>query len=420
MRIINDTLAFLAPIGPEAFQFDPTGAMVVKAAFKLKPDAAAEWLEEPLPAKGDELHMDDIGRSLAYASDMVVRKHRLDLLVTGHCHAPQGEPVTEARAAVAFGDWRKELVVTGKRLWVDDGAGGLRMTEPAAFTKVPLRYELAYGGLMDTENPGGLGQDDIPLEEGDGTERPLPQIEDPNDRVSAPDQRVKLAGFAPLAPHYGERARKMGTRDHRWAVTRAPKPPKDMDPTHTNAAPADQQFPLAPGLRGDEPLTFENMHPEHPVYRTRLHALRPRLFATKKVPRALDFFEIPLTLDTILADLDEEIGILVFRGPLTFETPVGSEFRHFCLAMEGLDEPAGSVDAYRDHYLKRIQEEEGEDTEVAIELEAMAKMQEGFKMLEEGGLDPAFMAELKQVKDPQKAYEMLDAHLQEIIKRGYL
>src|SRR5207302_7352771 len=131
-------------------------------------------------------------------------------------------PVQTKGCTVAFavGPIDKTLQVSGDRAFPDAARAEL-------FDALPIRWERTFGGLSFGENPLGRGLEPWPTPS--GPVHYLPNVEYPDERMQKPTDRVRPAGFGPIAPHWSPRREQQGTRDHRWAVFRAPLPPEDFD-----------------------------------------------------------------------------------------------------------------------------------------------------------------------------------------------
>lgn len=312
---IVDTTGFAATI-----MRDPAGrpslirAVILKATFDLTNEQAWAPAKKQRDFQADTPHMDDLGRSLAWPTDFVLNKPRPDLLVHGAFHQPQGIAAATGRAAIEFGTLlRKELAVFGPRRAARLPDGAWMITPPEPMTTVPLRWEMAFGGLTDPANPLGRGR--TPDTKGIVQ---MPQLEDPVRPVKTPTDAAPPANFAAVPPAFPDRRRKWGTRDRQWMWFRAPLPPDDYDPTVHNAAPPDQQLEAWPN--GDEPLVLHNLHPKHPVLRTALPGLRPRAGVLRAIGGTkIMAQEVPLRLDTIVVLPDEDQLVLIWRGQVVLE-----------------------------------------------------------------------------------------------------
>ncbi len=238
MQLVNNTPFDVFVMASQIDPPRPSATIIVKATFSIQPDAVAEALpdDEQEKMKADETFMDDIGRSLQWASDLEPQKPLAEVLVYGSVHAPGGRPATSASAAIRIGDWEKRIVAFGDRIWTRAADGSHAPSEPTAFNEIPLRWEFAFGGLDDPRNPMGRGIDtEIEIAEG-VVGLALPNLETPDALISTPGDRPEPVGFGPLPGTFEARYRKLGTRDRRWATFRAPLPPDDFDASYHNCA----------------------------------------------------------------------------------------------------------------------------------------------------------------------------------------
>ena len=294
--------------------------LAIKGTFSIAPDGSVT----PLPAEeqpelaGDVGHDDDEGSSLWYANDVVDWKPRVDVLVNAACHAPRGESLTQCDARLDMPGRRKTLRITGDRWWVEDDEGLWHMTDPEPFTSVPIRWERSFGGLMNPLNPYGRGQSPDPAADPEAPYYPLPNVEDPDNPVRWPEDDPEPAGLGPIAETWEQRERKAGTRDMRWSVFHAPRPPADFDPGFNNAAPDDQQLEA---LEGWEAFTFRNLRPDTPLFRVALPDIRIRVFYVAAGDTEQTLHEIPVALDTVHFDLVGDQLTLLWRGRCDLEIP---------------------------------------------------------------------------------------------------
>jgi len=203
---------------------------------------------------------------------------------------------------------------------------------------LPLRYSEAWGGPKSRQNPIGKGID------GPDVARLEPGPFDPHRSYRHdPDP----AAFGPIPAAWPLRQERVGTYSKEWAATRWPWLPLDFDWSHYNATASDQWFDGY--LRGDEPLEFENMHPEHSVYRSRLPGVRSRLFLEQLVRKTGDevtFREVTLNLDTLWVDMDEEQLVLVWRGRAPVLSTKLKDVKNLLVLVEPLGAPTRSLADY--------------------------------------------------------------------------
>ncbi|MAR89387.1 MAG: hypothetical protein CML06_00690 [Pseudomonadales bacterium] len=255
------------PFAPErTWSRDPNGwhqwIVAVKATYDLAPDGEptlAEAQTEPLLAP--EYYGEPGLSSLRYDADLVPTKPGTDVLVNGTAHAPGGKPSTEFPVALTIAGQQKVLRVMGKRHW-EAGITGPKPSAPEPVTRVPLTYEVAFGGwdrsqpdpkrqTWDPRNPVGRG-----IYSGAKTHQPLHQVEP----LKGDPRHTGPAGFGPIDSFWSPRRELAGTYDQHWQQQRAPLLPVDWHPRSLHCAPVDQQTPKP--LRGGEPLELKNLTPE--------------------------------------------------------------------------------------------------------------------------------------------------------------
>lgn len=318
-----------------------TATFVVKAAFKLLPNSAAELLpEEKQPDfSGDTYEGDDPAKGMRYASDFALFKPGADLLLAGHCHAPGGKPLKQAEVVFSVGEWSKRLVVFGDRFWIK-GLLSSSMSEPQPFVSMPLSWSRSFGGPNDPRNTAGRGIDDSVLDNGTRV-RLLPNIESLKSLVNSTHDRPMPAGFGPIDPAAPLRASKTGTYNKKWVEQRWPWLPDDFDWSFFNAAPQDQQL-QGRFLQGDEHVRVDGMHPQFASYSCRLPGERARLFVKRRKENALVFEEVDLKLDTLFLDMDAETVTLLWRGLAAASSLKLKEFEEVFILKEPLARPAAA------------------------------------------------------------------------------
>jgi len=159
------------------------------------------------------------------------------------------------------------------------------------------------------------------------------------------------AGFGTLPTAWPQRQKWMGKYNARWVREHWPWLPPDFDYRFFMAAPEDQ---WAKGyFRGDEPLAFEQMHPDHSVYQSRLPGVRARCFVTQRTGDGaaegageLVFREVPLNLDTVWVDLDQEKLVLVWRGRLPVASLKLLDIETVMPLVDPLDQPDPGIRFY--------------------------------------------------------------------------
>lgn len=330
MRVINTTSLTIAWMtGELGAGRGLAAAFIVKATVDLVPGGVATLAGEQAFASGDLPHPplsepppgQDAATSLRYGSDFALVKPAADVLLVGSAAAPGGEAVSALAVELGVGTWRKALAVIGDRRWIGRGA-----SEPTPFVRMPLRWELAYGGPGWADNPLGRGSS------GDL----LPNLERSDALITRRGATPIPAGFGPLGMGHPQRTRHLGTwrRDHRARFGTGF--PADFDWAFFNVAPLDQQVPGF--LRGDEAIRLLHLHPAQALIETRLPGLLPRL-ALRHADSGRPLEELPLRLDTLWIDADALSAQLVWRAHLPVSDDALSGIDSVYLALDPLAAP---------------------------------------------------------------------------------
>ena len=330
---------------------------LIEKTRAVNPGAATE-LEEATLSLGQgsisgETHEatdeDHVG-AVVYPGDFADYKPRAEVMLRGTCHPPNRTD-TECPVSFQVDAWKKTLKVVGHRVWTDRVLGG-KHTEPTPIGSIALDYSHAYGGPGFLNNPVGKGHLEKLLGEEKELYQPprsrrssvMPSAQLPNVLYAdgASEKNLCPAGFGPINANWPLRANKLGKNyDKEWLDTRAPCFASDMDRTYFNCAPPDQQ--LASYLRGDEELTFENLHPERSRFSVRLPALRVRVFVRDLDANAR---EIPMKLDTLFADLQDDSLYLTWRGLTPVKEEDLTDVAFGLIVTEPLAEAPRPADAY--------------------------------------------------------------------------
>jgi len=266
MWALNNTTPFACE---RSWVRDTDGAEVwlvaVRATYDILADGTTELSpDQPNPLLSPKYAGDPARSSLLYDSDLVNKKISTDVLVHGHAHAPNGEPITQIDATIKVGPIRKTLRIYGNRRW-DQGFAGLRLSPPERFVQMPIVYERAFGGVdqsvenqeniqCEKRNPVGMG---FAVDARHLVGQLVPNIENAARLIQGWDDRPQPAGFGPIPGHWLPRAKYAGTYDAAWVRDSHPLLPSDFDDRFYNCAPADQQCPRF--LRGGEPVELQNL-----------------------------------------------------------------------------------------------------------------------------------------------------------------
>lgn len=357
--IVNENSISLGWTGVKLLPQKASASFFVKGTFKLRSDQPVLPIEEePDLVAGDIFYNEDDNRSLYYPSDFVPFKPRADVLVVGKCHAPKGTKVPARTVSFKVGSKTKTINVFGNRFW-KKGLLGSPATDPEPFTEIDLCYENSFGGHGYKKNPVGKGIRKIETEDGKEV-YPLPNIVSPDDQVVSSRSRPESAGFGALNQTWEQRTALVGTYGKDYVKKRWPCFPEDFDWGFFNSASKDQQ--VDGYLRGDETLTFKNLHAEHPVYRSALPGLKALCFVEEishdNQPGNLR--KVPLNLDTLWVDMEMEKLVLVWRGLTEVQSPKLKEFKAVFVLTEPLSEPDHDLKHYRTLMQEAIAKEEEE------------------------------------------------------------
>lgn len=221
MRLTNATpVVARLTVGPlpgeEAIR---AGMLVAKATYRLDAEGVPTLdgqdpyplFDADAPTELGLMPRDDLPRS----------DDAFEVVVLGAAHAPPGERVPVMAVALTLGSRRRELRVFGDRLW-QQGPDGWHASEPEPFERMPLGWDRAFGGtaeiLLDAASPmlvahpgnrHGRGFDverlarrlteGLHVAEGYprlDPARPLPNVENPDHLIAAPEDEPEPASWA--------------------------------------------------------------------------------------------------------------------------------------------------------------------------------------------------------------------------------
>lgn len=269
LQVVNHT-PFSAALSvfpdPEGVE---TAYAVVKATFRIGAEGP-EVAEAQLPLLATDVFWGDPAEtSLRAAGEFALLKTATDVLLVGRAVAPAAD-TRVADVTLRVGPVARTVRVFGDRHWQKAG-GQWRPSSPKPWERMPLRWELAWGGIApctqdvtpehEARNPVGrgiVGADGVPAEG-----QLLPNLEDPNALLADPQDRPTPACFAPIAPTWQPRRGHAGTYDDAWIRQRAPYLPSDFDARFFQVAPPAL---IAPGfLQGGEPVLLSGFSRGAPI-----------------------------------------------------------------------------------------------------------------------------------------------------------
>lgn len=312
----------------------------VKRTYLYAPDEMIVPTPRQRPLYTTDQYFEDADpfeSSLRFESDLGPPKSGTDLVINANCYAPGGSAI-QARPSVRIGGWSHEIIVVGNRVAWQKAGGKVRFSPAEPFSVLPIRYELAYGGvdrmhsmgpLMCASNPLGTGFLLAPLEDDPPSDRwaVLPNIEDPR-RMLTPDtllvpieERDKWrvpAGFGWVPRHWEPRVGKGGMPEGAkglWTLLHGKADPKgekfpQMHPEFWSGAADGMRIPH---LDGHEKITMRFMHREREDLVLRLPITKPKLRVAINDSGAE---VVKLSLDTVQVEVEAGEVMLNWRGTM--------------------------------------------------------------------------------------------------------
>ena len=249
--------------------FDQFGANIaavaVKATFAMPENGEnAQIIEEQADPLYAESYFDSPNNSgIRYPADIVFAKKNTDIIVNGRVYSKNNKPVRRLRASVQVGGCYKQIEAVGNRYWKKGLFPGFEISKPQLFVKMPITCSRIYGGsdtskegesVVFSPNPQGTG---FIANKKSVQNTPLPNFEDPGQRISKWKSRPRPATFGCAIPSAEHRIKFAGTYDENWQKTQCPLYPEDLDYRFFNSA---QPELIADGfLRGGEPVLLKHL-----------------------------------------------------------------------------------------------------------------------------------------------------------------
>lgn len=218
--------------------------VVSKATFKIGNGNKLEPSEKQANIiLADEYYGDPSASSIKYESEIAIKKPKMDIILIGHAYN-QGGKKGFVDVTLRFENVVKMIRVFGDRVW-EKGVIGYSISKPAPFDNIPLKYELAYGGIDDSiENIPPLSEPRNPVGIGffaKGTKKkiaqtPLPNLEDPENLINKPGDSPYPACFGFVSGNWTPRMSLAGDFGKKWQEERMPLLPLDFDENFYNSA----------------------------------------------------------------------------------------------------------------------------------------------------------------------------------------
>ena len=351
-RAFPHALAFGRNSADDAFL-----AVIVKGTFRIERRAApARRAAQQLPAFEADTPYDPRRPDgpLKFESDRVPFKPRADVVLVGSAHTPFGRPQKSIDVLIQVGQTRRVLRVFGDRVWSfgSEQEVAPRIAGPSEFVEMPLSYERAFGGSDELigVNPNTpwlrpwceqnlLGRGFCAARSVASIhQKPLPNIEDPDNLISAWDSRPTPVGCGFFPRNSKPRVTFAGTYDDKWRATRAPLPPEDFRYDVFNGA--DPSLQVKGYLVGNERVSVSNVTPGGGTLEFCLPCVRPRL----EVDGERGAFSAHAQLDTLVFIPEQGIFYQVWRGVVGITQPDASDLREIRVEYEALP-PAAATEA---------------------------------------------------------------------------
>lgn len=312
-EIDNQTPFVVEPLFVADEDGRPIVAPIIKATFEVGPAGEVSLAEEQDPVNFEgECYGEPGESSYRFEPETAFTKPSTDVVLLGHAYAP-AQGATHVDVEFRVGPVGKWIRVHGDR-WVLPGG---EMSAPASFEMMPLTYERAFGGWDRTSedpdhhscepwNPVGVG---FKTPKGTVFEgEPLPNLEDPNDPLTAVRGWCRPTGFGFVAPNWQPRVSYAGTYDEAWTNNRSPLLPKDFDRRFFNAASEGLVAPTY--LRGDEAVLVRHATPES-LWTFNLPAVaNPFCRIATKFGEDRELYA---NMDTVIVDADTRRLIILWR-----------------------------------------------------------------------------------------------------------
>jgi len=291
--------------------------IAVKGTFRIPAEAGGPLVlhEEQVPLIMSDVFFGEPGMSAPkYEVDFAPNKHLCDISLVGSAYGPRGDATARVLVGLKIGGWSKSFEVVGDRTWFI--SGGPRVSAPAPFLKMPITYDLAFGGsdvrhedpaehATFSPNPTGRGfHKHLTGEWLDGA--PLPNTEEVGAPIERPDGSYRPMSFGVLGRNWEPRVAYAGTYDQGWLDNTFPFLPGDFDARYYQSAPADQQLSLPVGVHT---VSLSNLTPAgHHFFQLQVFEAPIHIF-----PRSGKREDFKAIVDTIVIEPDLDRLTMTWR-----------------------------------------------------------------------------------------------------------
>lgn len=268
LELVNQTMFPAALLPWENLNGEARLTVIVKATFAVDAKGNVTIADEQLPLLiGDVHYGDDPMAPVQFESDMVPFKPKADVVLVGHAWPQDAATATQLDVRLRVGPIHKTLRVFGDRHWHFPRYMNVvpAITAPQPFERMPLTYDRAFGGIdppaagFFSENLQGTGFIGAVTPKS-VHEKKLPNIEDPQQLITACEICPRPMGFGFYGRGANSRVRYAGTYDDRYRAERAPLLPIDFSHRFHNGAHPDLQ--VDGYLQGGEVVELDNLTAE--------------------------------------------------------------------------------------------------------------------------------------------------------------
>lgn len=312
----NNTAFHVEPLVVQDEHGNAVCGAIAKSTLGIGAGGALERVDaEPVDFAGVQLG-DDAAPWYRYEPETAFFKPATDVVLIAHAYAPSGNSTT-VDVGLRCGSVAMRARVTGDRYWERRNAQVVA-SPPQPFERMPLTWARAFGGwdrsdedparhAFESRNPAGVGFGK-PLRK-NGQRLRVPNVEHPDDPMTAYGQVVTPVGFGFVAPSWSPRASLAGTYDAAWESSRKPLLPLDFDRRFFNAAPA--ELVAEPYLIGNERVDVINASPA-PRLSFNLPGFGAPTIAFEMIDGSRQ--EVAAPLDTVIIDTDDMKLTLLWRA----------------------------------------------------------------------------------------------------------
>lgn len=323
-ELVNETDAAAALVSGWTLKGEHQQVVIAKLTLKFDLDGQLTMTSQLPVQLADEHYGDARDTSLKLASDAAPFKQGGEYYLHGHACVP-GDERGAHQVAVSLkqnGITRsKQLVVLGEHDW-QKGLLGYRRGEPQPFSRLPLRYELAFGGSQmrtgqrEKRNPVGRGFNPSGWSLQDSR---APQIEYAGQAQLSPSRETAVAGFAPLPSFWAPRHARFGELSDNPLDNQGCPWGGGAHPALHHCAPEDQWLPES--FAGGEQLVLQGFFSDsdNPVELV-LPRWSPRVLQVRRGHRPVRH---DLSCDTLIIDTDNRTLSLVARASLSPQVAQG-------------------------------------------------------------------------------------------------